>query len=340
MASTGYEPFSDASSSYWPDGWDWARYSNPEADYSLLPDEELAKLRAGLLEVLGDEGLARMSIHLRQKERLWEDQKLREQGVPPPAYNPPDFLKRWEERHRGRPWGFVAFRTALYGDDERWAEFERRLRPILHVAFDRVVEAHRGHEYPAVAEARSSFELHWIQDAELDGAFAETLRARYARLKQDGDTPAGMRHDVFLCASPEAVESVLCVDDNRLPATQSSYWRDDAPFLLVVMEEAAVNPHGEDEEDEHDPTDANDERNWYKSVFKAPVEIIPDHLWDLIDRSFLSPTMLTRGVKGSTELGGAMPENDTADGLTELWWGMMPSPKALKRRRLLRGLPG
>ena len=127
-----------------------------------------------------------------------------------------------------------------------------------------------------------------------------------------------MDYNMFLCASPEAVESVLSLDDDNLPNTKSSFWRDDAPFLLVVMEEAEVN--------------------WYKSVFKVPVEIIPNDLWDLVDRAFMQPTRLTREVKGSIELGGTMPENYTPDGLTELWWGVAPSPLALKRRRGLRGL--
>lgn len=332
------EPFSDASSSYWPDGWSWARYSDPEVDFSTLSEAEKDKMRNGLQEVLGDDGMRRMSLYMRRKTREREDQKLREQGVAPPEYSAPDFLKQWQKRHPDDdgPWGFLAFRTALYDDEERWTEFKRRVRRILNVAFDQVVEQHRGHEYEEVAKARRSFELRWIEDRELDGARAEALRGRYAEVKKKGDTPAGMAYNMFLCASPEAIESVLSLDADDLPTTKSAFWRDDAPFLLAVMEEAAANPHGDDEE--YDPDDPGDERNWYKSVFKVPVEIVPDNLWDLVDRDYVPPTRLTRGVRGSAELGGTMPENYTADGLAELWWGMGPSPRALARRRLLRGL--
>ncbi|KFY11917.1 hypothetical protein V491_06996 [Pseudogymnoascus sp. VKM F-3775] len=330
-------PFSDASSSYWPEGWSWARYSDPEVDFSTLSEEEKDKMRQGLQEMLGDDGMGRMALYLRKKMSEWEDKKLQEQGAPPPEYKAPDFLKQWQKRHPDGPWGFVAFRTALYDDEQKWTEFKRRVRCILQVAFDQVVEQHRGHEYEDVAKARKSFELNWIEDRELDGASAETLRKRHIELKKEEDAPTGMNYNMFLCASPEAVESVLLLDDDNLPTTKSSFWRDDAPFLLVIMEEAELNPHG-GEENEYDPNDPNDERNWYKSVFKVPVEIIPNNLWDLIDRAFMQPTRLTRGVKGSTELGGTMPENYTPEGLAELWWGVAPSPQALKKRRILRGL--
>ncbi|KAK2595261.1 hypothetical protein QQS21_007048 [Conoideocrella luteorostrata] len=336
------EPFSDASSSYWPEGWNWARYSDPEVDFADLSEEEMDKMRNGLREVLGDDGMRRLTVYLRQNRRDWEDQKLIEQGVPPPEYNAPDFLRQWQKRYSDRPWGFVAFRAALYGDgdgdgdEKKWLEFKDRVQRCLDVSFDNVVRQHRGHEYEQVAKARKSFKLHWIEDKELNGATADSLRERYAEMKSKGDTPPGMDYNMFLCASPEAVRSVLSPDESALPTTRSFFWRDDAPFLLSVMEEAEVNPHGYEEE-EHDPTDPHDERNWHKSVFKVPVEIIPDHLWDLVDRDFIQPARLTRGVKGSTELGGTMPEIDTVDDLSELWWGMGPSPQALDRRRALRG---
>ncbi|KFX86399.1 hypothetical protein O988_09600 [Pseudogymnoascus sp. VKM F-3808] len=295
-------------------------------------------MRNGLQEVLGDDGMRQLSLYIRQKWEDAEDQKLRYQGVPPPEYSAPDFLKQWRKRNPGpdddgRAWGFVGFRTALYGDEERWAEFKDRVNRILHVPFDRVVKQHRGHEYPDVAEARLSFEIHWIEDPELEGASSETLRRRYAELKNEESTRAtGMDYNMFLCASPQSVDSVMSLDEDDFPTTKSPFWRADAPFLLVVMEAAEVNPHG-DEEDEYDPLDPHNERNWYKSVFKVPVEIIPDTLWDLMDRDFIAPSRLTRGVRGSEELGDVMPQIEMLGGGEELWWGMGPSPRSMRRRR-------
>ncbi len=139
-------------------------------------------------------------------------------------------------------------------------------------------------------------------------------------MRKNKDTPAGMDHGRFLCASPETVESLLTLEDDNLPNTKSAFWRDDAPSLLVVMEAVEVHTHG-DEEDEYDTNGPNDEGKWYKSVFKVPVEIIVDSLRDPVDVPFIPPSRLTRQVKGSAELGGAIDENCTEDGLTELWWG-------------------
>ncbi|KFY01714.1 hypothetical protein V490_00788 [Pseudogymnoascus sp. VKM F-3557] len=332
------EPFSDASSSYWPTGWSWARYSDPDEDFSTLSEEEMEKMRNGLQEVLGDDGIGRMSVYLRQKRQEAEDQKLRDAGVPPPEYSAPDFLKQWRKRNPGPDddggaWGFIGFRTTLYDDEARWSEFKDRVNRILHVAFDRVVEQHRGHEYEDVTKARLSFEIRWIEDPELEGAFAETLRKRYTEVKKEESTRAtGMDYNMFLCASPQSVDSVMSLDEDDFPTTKSPFWRTDAPFLLVVMEAAEVNPHG-DEEDEYDPLDPHNERNWYKSVFKVPVEIIPDTLWDLMDRDFIAPSRLTRGVKGSEELGDKMPKIEMLGGGEEFWWGMGPSPRSMRRRR-------
>lgn len=332
------EPFSDASSSYWPEGWNWARFSDPDADFFALSEEDRERMRQGLQEVLGDDGMRNLDVHLRIKARQRELEKLRQQGAPPPPYRAPDFLKRWRTRPGrggGGPWGFFAFRTALYDDETGWTEFKRRVGSILQVPFDRVVDQHDGHEYEDVAEGRKAFELHWVEDRELDGASAETLRERYVELKKQGTFPT-TDYDMFLCASPEAIESVLSLDPANLPTINSSFWRDDAPFLLTVLEETEVNPHG-DEEGDYDPDDQSNERNWYKSVFKVPVEIVPDSLWELAESAYVPPARLTRAVKGSTELGGTMPHNFMVDGLTELWWGMGPSPASLKRRRGLRG---
>ncbi|KAF3482060.1 uncharacterized protein GIQ15_04819 [Arthroderma uncinatum] len=321
------EPFSDASSSYWSEGWNWARFSDPDANIMALPEDERTKMMSGLKEILGEEGVRRMHIYIRRKRERLEDKKLREQGVPPPKYDAPQFLKQWRKGYSNNtPWGFVAFRTVLYDDEEKWAQFKDRVHQILHLAFDKVVGHHRGHEYEEVAKARKWFTLHWVEDKGLDGATEETLREWYANAKTDA--PTGMGYNMFLCTCAEAVESVF---SNDFPTIDSFNWRDDAPFLLVVMEVTEVNPH---DEEEHDPDDPHTERNWYKSVFKVPIEIVPDELWGEIDSEIFPHTRLTRNVKGCNQLlGGKVPNNTpNVDGLTELWWGMSASPKSIRRR--------
>lgn len=328
------EPYSDATSSYWAPGWNWARWSHPELDFGDTAPDEIEKMRLGLLDVLGQDKFDEMNNYMDKKNTIWRDRKMVAEGVPPPEYSRPDFIKSWRQRHGGGRVGFVAFRTTLYDDERKWNEYKERVTRLLGLAFDSVVRWHRWHEYEEITEAREKFTLHWIEDASLDGASAETLRARYQQLRADKQLPAGMDHTMFLCASPQAVESALLPADD-LPTVESAYWRADAPFLLVVMEAATSDPHGPEEP--HDPADPHDERNWYKPVFKVPAEIVYSVLWDVEDAAYVPPTRLTRGVRGSEELGGTMPVNENVDGLQELWWGMGPTPQALKRRARLRG---
>ena len=142
------EPFSDASSNYWPEGWNWARFSDPNTDFSVLSEDERTKMFKGLEEVLGEEGMRRMTIYKRRRWQKQEDKRLRDEGVPPPEYKAPEFLKISRERCLNNlPWGFVAFRTALYDNEGRWVEFKTLIQHTLNVAFDRVVDRHRGYEY-------------------------------------------------------------------------------------------------------------------------------------------------------------------------------------------------
>lgn len=331
------EPFSDASSTYWPEGWNWARLSDPEANLAALSEDEKIRMFNGLKEVLGEDGVSRLSVYRRRKYKRRQDQQLRDAGVPPPEYEAPEYLKLSRQRYsNGHHWGFVAFRTVLYDNEERWMEFKDRTQKILNIAFDHVVEDHRGHEYEEVALARKNFILHWIEDKELDGANENTLRERYRKVKEA--VPAGMGFDLFLSTCSESVDSVL---SGPLPDLDSPHWRDNAPFLLVVMESTEENPHGDDEEEPYDPYDPHHEKNWYQSVFKVPIEIIPNIFWPEVERAIIPPTRLTRKVKGFNHLlGGQKPREIPLIGdLNELWWGMMPSPKRLRERAMLRGFP-
>ncbi|KAK2816779.1 hypothetical protein FQN49_007992 [Arthroderma sp. PD_2] len=330
------KPFSDASSTYWPEGWNWARFSHPDTDLRDLPYGERVKMFKGLEEVLGEEGVDRMMVYKDRKNQRQMDKKLRAEGVPPPKFEP-DFLESARRRYlNDLPWGFIAFRTVLYNDEDRWVEFKDRLQQILNISFDRLVDSHGGHEYEEIALGRKFFTLYWIEDKELDGATEDTLRERYKKVKKE-EAPAGMGYDLFLSTCPEAVDSVL---SDPLPNIDSFPWRDDAPFLLVVMESTEENPHGDEEP--YDPDDPGHEKNWYQSVFKVPVEIVPDTLWNVVEMGIFEPARFTRRVKGFNHLlGGPKPREIPLlkDRLYELWWGMMPSPESERRRAEIRGFP-
>ncbi len=76
-----------------------------------------------------------------------------------------------------RPWGFVVYRLAGYGDEEgQWASFRERWDGIAR-------ERLRNYDgVPGVVEAVESLEFRWIEDREqLEGASLEFV-ARYVRL--------------------------------------------------------------------------------------------------------------------------------------------------------------
>ncbi|GAO19285.1 uncharacterized protein UV8b_03335 [Ustilaginoidea virens] len=326
------EPYSDASSSYWPEGWGWERYSHPDEDATSLPEEEQEKIRNGFRHVLGNDGFNKMMDYLFEKEMAHQKKEQDLANALPPEYKAPDFLRHWRLRCSSGPWGFYAFRTALYGQDDKWEEFKTRLDRLVNIPFDHVVQAHRGHEYEEVAEGRRTFTIHWIEDEQLAGANADSLRKRYSALRQDKEAKGALDLGMFLCASPEAVESVLSPNQDDLPTTDSLAFRDEAPFLLAVMMEESTNPHGDEEP--YDPHDPHHEANWYKSVFKVPIELIANEFWKTIEDPVMGLARITRNVRGSTELGGELPKIIPLDEPYEYWWGAGPTPRSIKRRRM------
>ncbi|QPG96537.1 hypothetical protein C2857_004490 [Epichloe festucae Fl1] len=326
------EPYSDASSSYWPEGWGWERYSHPDEDATSLSEEEQEKIRNGFRDVLGKDGFNKMMDYMFEKEMAYREKEQDLANAPPPEYKAPDFLRHWRLSYNSGPWGFYAFRTALYGQDDKWEEFKTRLDRLVNIPFDQAVQVHRGHEYEEVAEGRKMFTIQWIEDEQLAGANADVLRKRYATMKEDKEVKGTLDLGMFLCASPEAVESVLSPSQDDLPTTDTLAFRDEAPFLLAVMMEESMNPHGDEEP--YDPEDAHHEANWYKSVFKVPIELIANEFWKTIEGPMMELTRITRNVRGSTELGGELPKIIPLDEPYEYWWGAGPTPRSIKRRRM------
>lgn len=99
------------------------------------------------------------------------------------------------------------------------------------------------------------------------------------------------------------------------------------------MEEESINPHGDEP---YDPKDPHHEANWYKSVFKLPIEVIADSFWLAMEGLIWEPAMLTSNVRGTTELGGKLPEAVRVDEPYEHWWGVGPTPRSINRRQLMR----
>ncbi|KAH6637221.1 hypothetical protein F5144DRAFT_569954, partial [Chaetomium tenue] len=280
-------------------------------DRASLTQDELEKMQAGLRDVLGESGVGALAMHLfREQQKLSKDSK----SEPARPVLAPNWLREWRRRHRGRMWGFVVFRTVLYGDEEGWEGYKRRLDGIVRIAFSR--EEEKGLE--DWEQGKDNFELRWVQDPGLAGADAAALRRRYEELEKD--LPAGLSHGLFLCASQEAVNSVMSLRDDELPTSESMLWRPTAPFLLAV----SVHADSGFEED-------HEENEWFKPVFKVAVETMVGKLWPLLDSGAMPLTRITRLVKGSSELGSVGTLDD--EKLDNIWWTMAPSPERLRRRR-------
>ncbi|PKS06173.1 hypothetical protein jhhlp_007490 [Lomentospora prolificans] len=345
--TTPPEPYSDASSTYWPPGWNWARYSAmKDEDFNSLSEEESSKMREGFRSVLGEEEFGRMASYVwnksQKRERQAERERAAAEGRPIPArdFHPPDWLQRWKRKHEGNTWGFVGFRTALYpetGDTDAvqkaqcdWDEFKCRVDAILNVPFESVIDHYDGFVPSDMVEARDKFEIRWVEDSALVGADADTLRERFQKITKNLEP--GIQNQLFLCASPTAVESVLQLHDDKFPTVESRLWREGAPYLLAV-----TTYSGRNDEPPEDDEDVGDPRDWYKPVFPVALEVVPNELWETME---WGPELgrITRQVRGSDELGAKMPENEIHGGLWDMWWGMGPSPRSVRRRAIMRGL--
>ncbi|CAH0028861.1 unnamed protein product [Clonostachys rhizophaga] len=347
---TQLSSYSDASSSYWPPGWNIHRFLHATVDDNeALPDDERAKMQAGFRNVLGEDGVHELA------RLVWQEQQRLEQEAsssPRPTLPTPDWLKAWKRHYRGQPWGFVAFRTG--GTNLDYKEFRSRIKRIVELPFDAAVE--RGHSADEIAEARSTFGIRWVDvgddrsrdraEGDLDHPNVtdpvERLRAEYRALRESDGFPPGLQLPLFLCASADAIASVLRIPPSSQPGTDSPRWRPGAPFLLVVTAEDEQGPV----DDEASESGVGREKDWFKPVFKAAAEVLVEELWGVAERQITSMRNLTRFVRGTTILDSPSLEDEdndilqrdeeaggSDDGLDDIWWSAHAPPHRMRQRR-------
>ncbi|KAK6829737.1 hypothetical protein PG987_010321 [Apiospora arundinis] len=381
--SSLFTSYTDASSSYWPPGWNFDRFAHATAeDDATLSAEERSKMQAGFRDALGEDGVQEMARVVWQGQRrlkkLEDTAKATTTFLPYPSAQrqptSPDWLKTWRKRYSGEAWGFVAFctpaATTMAGSEVD--EFRDRVRKIVEIPFDVALE--QGLPADEIAEARRLFEIRWVDDVDDEWKqmgnqgeeWTDKARARYRAMRESGGLPPGLSSSVFLCASSEALTSVLQITSEEVKeaAAAKSRWRDNAPFLLVVAAETEQGVE-EDEEDSGDHPAAGSgggERDWFKPVFKAAAEVLVEELWWVLAEQMTTLGRMTRCVRGATvsdfisvegeeerqdgerkEAGdtddgggrGGEPSRDD-DGLDDIWWSVhMPPHQMRKRRRFL-----
>ncbi|KAI2776508.1 hypothetical protein F4815DRAFT_449183 [Daldinia loculata] len=219
--------------------------------------------------------------------------------------SPPDWLRIWRKHFHGTVIAELPFARSITQAQEESVS--------LPDDFD---------------EARAKFEIQWVEEVPVNGeiltmiADADSLRAKYAALRPNLDP--GLCWDVFLCASPEAVESF----ENEASTTDetSSFWRARAPFLLAV---SAHSDSGLEEDHE--------ETAWFKPVFKIAAEVLVESLFTVLNMG--TPLRrITRSVLQATELDQSTEKRQQQSveeirKLDEIWWSMHPSPARLRMRR-------
>ncbi|KAI1369915.1 hypothetical protein F5Y08DRAFT_5287 [Xylaria arbuscula] len=309
--------YSDASSTCWPQGWSFAKFRTAtHEDVAALPVDELAKMQAGLREVLGEDGIGRLAQRIfqeqQQQKRLAEaesaDEAERDSSLLLRQQSAPNWLKHWSRRRKGQIWGFVGFRAT---DQSRWREFEDELHGIVYLQLDRA----RG--FRDFEDAKAMFEIRWIEDDEAV-ADADALRERYAKLRPE--MPSGIAQHICLCATPGAVHSTLATDAANRPTAGSNWWRADAPYLVAV---ASYSDPGLEE--------GHEERDWFKPVFKVAIETLVEELWWLLDSDMTSLRRITRLTGACEEMGEQAKTH--GDDLDDMWWTMSPSPSRMRKRR-------
>lgn len=329
--------FGDHSSTYWPTGWNFERFSKASSLDVLqnIPEGDFIKLQAGMREALGEAGRKRLSDYLLRLalKRTADAQSstttsTTDTAQTKPEIIPPDWLRQWTRRHRDQTWGFVAMQTACYDEVNLWNDFKTQFQKIVEVPFERDIDYNSSTTVAADASAaKAKFEIRWIEDPALDGQInPDVLRQRYKDMRSS--LPIGLSQPVFLVASKDAIASVLNIandktaEEDTAPPMTSERWRPGAPYTLAVAAEA--DPELEE---------GHEEREWFKPVFKVAVEVLVDEFWHVLDSDIMPLRKTTRSVKG-VELDGQITTTGDGDsGLEDIWWTMAPSPQRLRKRR-------
>lgn len=166
------DDYGDQSSSYWPEGWSFARWRHVTTDeLAALPDGELERTQAGFRDVLGQEGFAKLG------NLMFADEMKRKGGATAasseaqaPVHRAPGWVSLYEKRHGGEEWGFVCFRACCFDDDLAWSEYKEKIDGIARLPFD------QNQHVPDVEAARSRFKIDWVEDKELQHASIQELQ--------------------------------------------------------------------------------------------------------------------------------------------------------------------
>lgn len=365
--------FGNHSSSYWPPGWDFERYTKATGiELQALPADEYARLQAGLLDRLGGEGQSHLDDHLHKLAR-------QRAGIKPPY---PDWLTYLRRFYPNQPWGFIGIQTACFDDAERWAAFKTKLNDVAGRVFHTALQASPIED---VREAQANFEIRWIKENPATATAATTtatatittttsmtttnltnessgsslefglkrLRGRFRAAQQSYESlPPGMSQTVFLIASERSIDSLL-----DAPLAEIIRWHD-PDTADSTRAKRRRGPQGnnnssidgnEDDtpwvlavaaEDERELDEEADGHGWYKPVIKVAAENLGEAFWYELyfytvrnGEPYQKMTRFTRGVDLQGHAVGVEGGDDGAV-RQEMWWATSVPPRRGRRRLL------
>ncbi|KAJ5400882.1 hypothetical protein N7465_011371 [Penicillium sp. CMV-2018d] len=105
-------------------------------------------------------------------------------------------------------WGFVCIRTS-FGEDSSWKKFKEF---FVHATESALVFPRN---FPSI---RPLWKIQWIEDPSMEDASVVDLCSYFRRLCEESKVEPGLRHDAFLYANMEAIDSVISSPTMPSPA--------------------------------------------------------------------------------------------------------------------------
>lgn len=299
------DDYGDHSSSYWPPGWNFARWRrSTQAEIFALPEDELTKTQAGLREVLGEDGVDQLAELIfaeslqKEQAKQQDDNVMPSQGV---AELRPNWLTIYDRRCKGRAWGFVVIKAFKSdGDDGTWTKFKLKLEEISRLPF--ALE-----KFHNVDEASSHWTLDWLEEdyekqPDLDIKELQTKFASHISAQSENF----LSSKLFLVATQGVVSQVL---KQAMPDTEAKRWRAGAPYILALPGEGSAK------------------------AFRVASETLADELWVALEGLESSVSDISASVQPVSLVAGEGPAVDDIDDLEDIWWSTAPSPSRLRKRR-------
>ncbi|KAJ5724088.1 hypothetical protein N7488_002123 [Penicillium malachiteum] len=223
--------------SFYPEGWTHERLLNASGeDLMALSETQRTTLFDGLKATHGEDGFREIMQEMSRRYQARveaakpEETKQQERELLAPFVQTLSAVFQTAEAGNWGKWGFVVFRTTIYGGEHetQWAEFRRRWDAIIEEG----LAPHRG-SLPKVDRAIDLLEFQWVEQPELEGVDAVDVARRFNSMA----LPQGLATSACLMVTPASMESVLSCP---LPYSAPRRERQRIPFVVSVSKGAGT----------------------------------------------------------------------------------------------------